>query len=136
MRKTRTRLRRILCPKPYACGQLSPDRICKMKWNEIPRSFLKSVMAQTHTEPAVGELNILVVEDNSDGAQCYERLLSICGHRVRIAQDGASALRTAEEWQPDVALIDIALPDMDGYGVARQLAQRVGRRPFLVAITG
>jgi CheY-like chemotaxis protein len=63
--------------------------------------------------------------------------LAFGGHDVREARDGASGLAIAAECRPDVALIDIGLPDLDGYEVARRLrAAPGGRRMGLVAITG
>lgn len=81
-------------------------------------------------------LSVLVVEDDVDAADSYMVLLGLFGHRVRTAGDGPTALRLAAEDAPDVALIDISLPGLDGYQVARALACAAGRRPLLVAITG
>jgi CheY-like chemotaxis protein len=63
--------------------------------------------------------------------------LEAMGHATRIAHDGPSALHAAAEFRPDAALLDLGLPLMDGYEVARRLQERSpGRRPVLVAITG
>jgi CheY-like chemotaxis protein len=59
------------------------------------------------------------------------------GHEVDIAMDGVTALRTAAESPPDVVLLDIGIPLMDGYQLARQLRQLpTSKRPFLIALTG
>jgi CheY-like chemotaxis protein len=82
-------------------------------------------------------LHVLVIEDDADTAQSCAVLLELLGHRVQVALDGPAALRMAAEAAPDVALIDIGLPGMDGCEVARQLRQLSGdRRPLLVAVTG
>jgi two-component system CheB/CheR fusion protein len=78
-----------------------------------------------------------VVEDNVDTAESLTMLLELLGHRVRAAPDGVAALDAARANVPDVMLVDIGLPGMDGYEVAR----RVRRDPdlkevVLVALTG
>jgi CheY-like chemotaxis protein len=80
---------------------------------------------------------VLIVEDNDDTRQMLHEALAFSGHDVREARDGASALAAAAEARPDVALIDIGLPDVDGYEVARRLrAAPGGRRMGLIALTG
>jgi len=80
---------------------------------------------------------VLIVEDNDDTRQMMHEVLRFSGHDVRTARDGASGLALAAEARPDVALIDIGLPDVDGYEVARRMrAAPGGRRIGLVAITG
>ncbi len=82
-------------------------------------------------------LRTLLVEDNRDTAESLALLLRSDGHQVLIAPDAASALQAAAEQPPDVALLDIGLPDLDGYQVARRLRGTVApKRPLLVAITG
>jgi CheY-like chemotaxis protein len=89
------------------------------------------------TDRTEGGLRVLVVEDDSDAAQSYAALLELSGHRVRVAVDGLTALRLVAESVPDVALIDIGLPGIDGCEVARRIrGQSRGHRPLLVAITG
>jgi CheY-like chemotaxis protein len=78
-----------------------------------------------------------VVEDNADARETLKRMLELAGHRVRVAVDGAAALDAVQSSVPDVALIDIGLPRMDGYEVARRIRADVHKkRPLLVAITG
>ncbi len=80
---------------------------------------------------------ILVVDDNNDAARGTARLLQIAGHDVRIAHDGRQALELAEEFQPRFFLLDIGLPGMDGYEVARRLrANPAHREAVIVAISG
>jgi signal transduction histidine kinase len=80
---------------------------------------------------------VLIVEDNDDTRAMLHETLAYSGHDVRAARDGASGLALAAERAPDVALIDIGLPDLDGYEVARRLrAAPGGRNIGLVAITG
>jgi len=80
---------------------------------------------------------VLIVDDNEDGADLLEVAVSTMGHTTRVAHDGPEALEAAREFQPDLALIDIGLPIMDGYEVARRLrAMCDGKCPKLVAVTG
>lgn len=64
---------------------------------------------------------ILVVDDNMDAAQALALVLSDWGHQVRIAADGPAALLAARAWRPQLLLLDIGLPGMDGFGVAAVL---------------
>ena len=81
--------------------------------------------------------DVLVVEDNDDARETLKRMLELAGHRVRVAVDGVAALRAVHNAVPDVALIDLGLPQMDGYELARRVRTEVqGKRPLLVAITG
>jgi len=80
---------------------------------------------------------ILVVDDNRDAAQALRLLLEGDGHEVRVASDGPGGLALAKEYRPDVALLDIGLPNMNGY----ELAQRMREEPslegtLLIAVTG
>jgi two-component system, OmpR family, response regulator len=82
-------------------------------------------------------LSVLVVEDLDDTAQSTVELLALCGYRVRIARCGADALAAATEDTPDVVLLDIGLPDMDGWEVAGRMRDRaVGKQPVVGAVTG
>jgi CheY-like chemotaxis protein len=82
-------------------------------------------------------LRVLVVEDHADTAASLAMLLRGDGHEVQVATEGETALRTAAAEPPDVALLDIGLPGMDGYEVAEQLQERnTAKRPLLIATTG
>lgn len=80
---------------------------------------------------------ILIVDDNVDSAKSLSRLLQLSGHQVTMAADGPEALRQAEATDPEIVLLDIGLPGMDGYQVARTLRERAdSERVVLVALTG
>jgi signal transduction histidine kinase len=80
---------------------------------------------------------VLVVDDNKDGAEMLAHSLASMGHRVRVAHDGMSALDTAAKFHPEVALLDIGLPVMDGYELAGRLREMPGGHDIrLIAITG
>jgi CheY-like chemotaxis protein len=79
---------------------------------------------------------VLVVDDMDDVAESLAELLGIWGHKTRVAHDGRSALETVRVFHPDVVLLDIGMPGMDGYEVARRLRVEHGQRTLLVALTG
>ncbi len=80
---------------------------------------------------------VLVVDDNVDAATTLALLLEIVGHAVATAHDGVQALAEAERLRPDLVLLDIGLPRLDGHDVARRLrAQAWARDLVLVALTG
>jgi CheY-like chemotaxis protein len=80
---------------------------------------------------------VLVVEDDADTAATCKLFLQLQGLEVRTASDGPSALLAAQTAKPDVVLLDIGLPGMDGYEVARRLAtDHNDKPPFLIAVTG
>ncbi|HUP94883.1 MAG TPA: ATP-binding protein, partial [Burkholderiales bacterium] len=82
-------------------------------------------------------LRILVVDDNQDSACSMTLLLELQGHQVNVAHGGQTALKLAGEFRPDVILLDIGMPGMNGYEVARQLrAQDAFADTLLVAVTG
>ena len=80
---------------------------------------------------------VLIVDDAADARESLRLLIELHGATVDCVADGQSAVRVALEASPDVALIDVGLPDIDGYEVARRIrAARVGRDIYLVALTG
>jgi CheY-like chemotaxis protein len=80
--------------------------------------------------------NILLVDDNADAAATLAMGLRLVGFEVRTAADGPTALTLVAEWVPDVALLDIGLPVMDGYELAGLLRARCGPSIRLIALTG
>jgi signal transduction histidine kinase/DNA-binding response OmpR family regulator len=103
---------------------------------EAKRQTTPSVSSVVPGIPRTG-YRVLVVDDNVDGARLIADALEAVGHETRVAFDGPAALAAAEEFRPDAALLDLGLPLMDGYELARQLAESLyGVRPVLVAVTG
>jgi CheY-like chemotaxis protein len=78
----------------------------------------------------------VVVEDNADAREMLRVALELGGHEVHEASDGPSGLATILRVQPDVALVDVGLPELDGYEVARQVRTAAGATIHLVALTG
>jgi CheY-like chemotaxis protein len=80
---------------------------------------------------------VLIVDDNSDAAATLEVLLKSLGHETRVVHTGINALAAVPEFKPEIVLLDIGLPDIDGYEVARRLrALQTGRSFRIVAVTG
>lgn len=80
--------------------------------------------------------SILIVEDNVDARDALSVLLELEGHVVATAGEGHQALELVRAKDPDIALVDIGLPGIDGYEVARRVRALDGRRPVLIALTG
>ncbi|HET7674023.1 MAG TPA: ATP-binding protein, partial [Gammaproteobacteria bacterium] len=84
-----------------------------------------------------GRLKVLVVDDYRDAAESLAQVLEFEGYRTRVAGDGPEALEAAAEFRPAVALVDLGLPIMDGYELARRLQQTPGLENLrLIAVTG
>ncbi|HYF48283.1 MAG TPA: PAS domain S-box protein [Planctomycetota bacterium] len=88
----------------------------------------KTVPSESH--------RVLVVEDNADSRESLETLLSAWGHTVETAADGNEGVRKGIWFRPDIALVDLGLPGIDGYEVARQMREQLGQNVMLVALTG
>ena len=80
---------------------------------------------------------ILIADDNADSAESMGMLLRLMGNDVRIANDGLEAVEQAAEFQPDIVLMDIGMPRLDGYEAARRIRNQAwSRDTLLVAVTG
>lgn len=88
------------------------------------------------SHPEKSARRVLVVDDNEDAADSLATLLDVMGYEVRIAYDGPEAIEAADEFQPQVALLDIGLPRLSGYDIARHVREKRGEDVLLVAITG
>jgi PAS domain S-box-containing protein len=94
-------------------------------------------IAEPNQDTPKSGLRLLVVDDNRDAALSLALLLRLQGHEVRVANDGPSALEIASTFRPSVIFLDIGMPRMDGYEVARRLRQQSGlENSVLVALTG
>ena len=93
--------------------------------------------AATNATPTAAPRRVLIVDDNKDAASTMEILLKSLGHEARVVHTGIEALQITAEFKPDVVLLDIGLPDIDGYEVARRLRASKSDRSFrIVAVTG
>src|SRR5437762_3523410 len=80
---------------------------------------------------------ILIVDDDQANAVVLAKLLERCGYLARFELTGEAALKTAAEFEPDIVFVDLAMPDMNGYEVARQLKQQSSNgTPKVISLTG
>jgi len=88
-------------------------------------------------ESVIRRLRVLVIDDYPDSAASTAMLMSLLGHDCRSACTGSEGLAVAEQFHPEVILLDIGLPDLSGYEVVKQLRARNAKRPaYIVAVTG
>lgn len=103
----------------------------------VPEANESSIPHSDGQAPTATPVRVLVVDDNRDSAETLSMLLELMGNELSVAYDGEQALALANEIKPDVVLLDIGLPKMNGYEVARQIRKEPwGSNPILVAITG
>jgi CheY-like chemotaxis protein len=85
----------------------------------------------------VAARHVLIVEDNDDAREMLRTLLELWHHTVEEATDGPGGIEAALRFKPEIAIIDVGLPGLDGYEVARYLRASAGvKRPLLIALTG
>jgi len=110
--------------------------VVRLPVDELPEPQPQAVPIETAQRPA-HSLRVLVVDDNVDQAESAALLLRVAGHEVWVANSGPAALDAAIQYRPDLVLMDIGLPGMDGYEIARRLRQQPGLQDtMLVAVTG
>ena len=90
----------------------------------------------TEPSPRRNTRRVVIVDDNVDGAESLGEIVALMGHDVRLAHDGPTGIRVIREFDPDLVLLDIGLPGMNGYEVARQLKRDLAIRAVLVALSG
>lgn len=94
-------------------------------------------MISTKERSAQGGRRILVVEDNVDTAISMADILRLSGHEVQLAHDGAWALKCAQAFRPEFVFLDLGLPGLDGFEVARSLRREPGLESVrIIALTG
>ena len=90
-----------------------------------------------HVEPAAVPRRILVVDDDTDGLASLSMLLNMLGHETSTAHDGVAAVEAAEKFEPDIVLLDLGLPKLNGYDVCRRIRSAPwGKSMMIVAVTG
>jgi PAS domain S-box-containing protein len=101
------------------------------------RSAARATVRPRAAASHASRLKIMIADDNEDAAESIGMLLALAGHEVQTAHSGEDALALAQQFRPDAALLDIGMPDLNGYEVARRLRQEAwGKELRLIALTG
>ena len=104
---------------------------------ELPREVVQHESTPADVDPGAGVLRILVVDDNRDAADTLRTLLELLGHEVRVVHGGEDALLAVPSFDPELVLLDIGMPDLNGYEVCRAIrAREGGAGRTVVAVTG
>jgi CheY-like chemotaxis protein len=104
----------------------------------VPLAARQQAVHQPASEShySLGGIRVAVIDDNRDAADIMGMLIEEQGGSVRVAYDGTSGIAAAREFRPDVLLLDIGMPDMDGYEVCRRLRVELGTELRIIALTG
>jgi CheY-like chemotaxis protein len=118
-------------------GQGSEFRVCLPLASADPALDRLAQSLDAFAPPITRGRRILVADDNVDAAQSLKMLLEMAGHEVHLAHDGRQAIYLAEQYIPELAIVDIGMPKLNGYDVARSIRSTVwGRALYLIALTG
>ena len=101
----------------------------------LPRSRAPEAALDTLVAPERSTHRVMIVDDNQDAAQSLDLILRLDGHATAVAHSGVDALKLAPTFDPDFVLLDIGLPEMDGYEIARRMSTLIPRAR-LIAVTG
>jgi CheY-like chemotaxis protein len=102
-----------------------------------PKATQSELPASATNQPTRRPLRLLVVDDNIDTVLSFSMLLRASGHHVRTAHDGLAAVQAAIDYQPDAVLLDVGLPVLNGYEVAKRIRQEPPLKDIvLIALTG
>jgi len=96
----------------------------------------RAIAPRREAEPPAAPRRVLIVDDDKDASDSIATLSALWGHETRAAYDGPAALRIARELHPHIVLLDLGMPGMDGYEVARRLREEHGEGLRIVAVTG
>lgn len=93
-------------------------------------------VSRTASAVAQPPRRVLLVEDQPDGREMLRLILELLGNHVEVAADGLEGLNKALAFRPEVGILDIGLPQLDGYQLARKIRESLGADVFLIALTG
>jgi signal transduction histidine kinase len=117
-------------------GWGSTFTVCLPVCETPARSAERDAPAKARPSPGNGAVRVLIVDDNEDAANVLAEIVSILGHHSQVAYSGLRALQMAADAEPDVVFLDIGLPGIDGYEVARRMRRTLPRHTRIVALTG
>ena len=112
------------------------DKAANSRCTSRPARLRRKLPRAVATERTNGRRKLLIVDDNVDAAVSLRMLLELDGHEVEVAHDGDAGLKRLAEIKPEVALLDIGLPGMDGYELARRIRDNGEANVWLVAVSG
>jgi signal transduction histidine kinase/CheY-like chemotaxis protein len=122
-----------LRPGPDGCGTEVEVRLTTVNAPMRHPSTLPATAAPQSEQ----KRRVLVVDDNADSAQTLAMVLDVMGHQTRLANDGLEAVRIAQEFQPDIVLLDIGMPRLNGYEACRQIREQAwATAVIIIAVTG
>jgi CheY-like chemotaxis protein len=102
-----------------------------------PAESSAATPAEEHTDSAGSKRRILVVDDSRDSAASMAMTLQLLGHEVRTAHNGIEAVELAEQFRPQVVLMDVGMPKLNGYEATRRIREQPwGREMAIIAVTG
>src|SRR5262249_20778539 len=112
--------------------------VVRIPFASRPRSETESTVRHSESiDHTKAKRRILIADDNRDVVESFEVMLQMLGYEVQTALDGLEALKKAEEFHPEVIVLDLGMPKLDGYETARRIRQQTwGREVVLVALTG
>ena len=102
----------------------------------IPAKLPDAIIVTPEAIPPSPPRRILVVDDNRDAAESLAMMLEILGHDVRVSHDGEAGVAMGSEFRPDVILMDLGMPKLNGYEAVRRIREEAWGRPYLIALTG
>jgi PAS domain S-box-containing protein len=102
----------------------------------LPAPVVAAQPSEHAARPAAVDRRVVVIDDNADAADTLALLMEAIGGRCKVAYDGEAGVRAVCEFQPDVVLLDIGMPGIDGYETCRRIRREHGARPLIVALTG
>jgi CheY-like chemotaxis protein len=102
----------------------------------LPAPALAAQPPERAARPPVIDRRVVVIDDNADAADTLARLIEAMGGQCKVAYDGEAGVREVLAFQPDVVLLDIGMPGIDGYETCRRIRREQGSRALIVALTG
>jgi CheY-like chemotaxis protein len=109
----------------------------RVQWPAARKPRAQKRVSEEPASLPFSSCRVLIIEDNPDNRDMLRKLIQFWGHQVEVAATGPDGVEKGLSWLPDVVLIDIGLPGMNGFEVARRLRTLPdGRQPLLVAMTG
>jgi CheY-like chemotaxis protein len=116
---------------------LGTELVVRLPLIGVQSTFVSVPASDTKRPPQLTPRRILVADDNNDAVEALALQLRLAGHDVRSANDGVEALEVADSFAPEVVLLDLGMPRMDGYETAREIRRKWwGKSATLVALTG